>query len=80
MTLYVRMTDFFMSGWGASSGKTNVFVVECDTAEQAEQIERAAKRRTDMKRVRICLTPPKARPSILYTRKRFADLSGSWLE
>jgi len=37
---YVTMTDKFMSGWGQAHGKINKMVVECDTYEEAAQIER----------------------------------------
>jgi hypothetical protein len=80
MSYYVRMTDKFMSGWGMAKGKRNVMVVICDTYEQAEQIEKAANRRPEMKRVAICSTKPKARPGILYSWKVYADMGGPWLE
>ena len=78
--IYVRMTDKFMSGWGMAEGKQNVVVVECDTWEQAEAIERAANKRSEMRRVQCCLGKPKNRSGVLYSHKQFRDLSGSWLE
>jgi hypothetical protein len=41
---YVTMTDKYLSGWGMSENKTNKFI-ECETLEQAEQIERVARYR-----------------------------------
>ena len=55
---YVTMTDKFMSGWGAAAGKINKLVIECETYDQAEQIERAAKTRREMKRVGIRTSKP----------------------
>lgn len=78
--VYVAMTDKFMSGWGMASGKTNRYVIECDDWSQAEAIEKAARKRSEMKRIEICLNKPKNRPGVLYSHKSFKDLSGPWLE
>lgn len=78
--IYVRMEDEFMSGWGMAEGKTNVLVIECDTLEQAQQIEKAGKRRPEMKGVRIVTTEPKGAQHVLYSRKHFNDMGGCWLE
>lgn len=78
--VYVRMTDKFLSGWGAATGKQNVMVVECDSWEQAEAIEKAANKRGEMRRVACCLHKPKNRRGVLYSWKRFSDLGGAWLE
>ena len=77
--IYVRMTDKFMSGWGAARNMTNVMVVQCETREQADAIERAAQDRREMKRVSICSSMPKNRTGVLYSVKSFSDLSGPWL-
>jgi hypothetical protein len=78
MTVYVRMTDKFMSGWGGAQGKSNVLVVQCDTFEQAEVIERNAKNRSEMRRVMICLNKPKTRHGVVYSWKYFYDLGDVW--
>lgn len=78
MTIYVRMTDKFMSGWGGAKGMTNVLVVECDTREQADTIEMAAQRRDEMKRIEMMETHPKSRKGVLYTDKHFNDMGGPW--
>ena len=36
------MTDSFMSGWGRAMNLTNKFIVECNTLEEAETIEKNA--------------------------------------
>lgn len=76
---YVRMTDKFMSGWGPARGKSNVLVVECETLAQAEAIEAAARRRSEMKRVALCSTKPKARAGVLYSWRKFSDMGGPWI-
>jgi hypothetical protein len=75
---FVTMTDKFMSGWGCASGKINKFIIECDTLEQAEQIERAARRRPEMKYVNVCTRRPRYGSHVLQSLKTYADLSGSW--
>lgn len=59
MSYYVIMTDKFLSGWGEAKGKINKFIVKCDTKEQALLIYKNAKRRTDMKLIRITTTKPR---------------------
>jgi hypothetical protein len=76
---FVRMTDKFLSGWGAAQGKRNVLVIACDTWNQADAIARAAHDRSDMQRIDICLKPPRERAGVLYSRKQFSDFAGDWL-
>lgn len=76
---FVRMTDRFMFGWGQAKGKTNVLVVACPTIEKAEQIEKAAHKRSEMRRIAITRKMPRNRPGILYSIKNFSELSGPWL-
>lgn len=78
MSYFVRMTDKFMSGWGEAKGRTNVHVIQCDTLEQAETIERAANKRPEMLRVAITLTMPRARAGVVYTVKHWNDLGAIW--
>jgi hypothetical protein len=80
MTFYVRMTDNFMSGWGPAKDKKNVLVVECDTLEQAEQIERAAQRRAETPSVMICSGWPSSRAGIHYSWKHYDEMGGPWLQ
>lgn len=55
---WVSMTDKFMSGWGEAHNKVNKLVIECQTWEQAQIVERNAKRRHEMKYVNICINKP----------------------
>lgn len=77
---YVRMTDKFMSGWGAAVNRKNVLVVECDTYEQAVAIEKAALDRPEMRRVMIVSKPPRAYRGILISRRHFSEMGGPWLD
>lgn len=72
------MTDKFMSGWGGSQGMTNVYVVECDNREQADEIEWAALRRPEMARVMIVGRKPKVRHGVLYTYRHYGELGKIW--
>lgn len=78
---YVTMTDRFMSGWGLAQGKTNKYVVECETYDQAQLIEKNAKKRDEMKYINICTRRP-IYPSRAFhvTWKKFEDLKGMWKE
>ena len=78
--VYVRMTDKFMSGWGACAGKKNVLVIVCDDWRQAEAIRRAAIDRSEMQRVAIVGTKPRERAGVLYSVKTFSDMLESWRE
>jgi len=80
MTTYVRMTDKFMSGWGAARNARNVLVIECGDWREAEAIERAAQDRPEMLRVSIVYNKPKARAGVVYSWKHFKDMGGSWLK
>jgi hypothetical protein len=73
---YVTMTDKFMSGWGHAQGKTNKLIIECNTFDEAEQIERAARRRSEMKYVNICARRPRYGAHVLESWKTYADMTG----
>ena len=62
---YVTMTDTFLSGWGEARGKVNKLVLECDTLQEAELVEKYARSRCDMKYISIRNTKP------YYNKKRF---------
>lgn len=49
---YVLATDTFMSGWGEARGKTNVLIVPCDTEDDADEVLRRLRRRSEMSDVR----------------------------
>lgn len=79
MSFYVNMNDGFMSGWGKASRGRSILVIECDTLAQAEAIEQAALRRSEMRRVAIADKPRRGRAGDHISRKRFADMGGPWL-
>jgi hypothetical protein len=78
MKLYVTMTDKFMSGWGYASDRINKMIVECDTIEQAEQVQRVARQRSEMIRVNIRTTKPRYGTHIVESWKTWADLGSVW--
>lgn len=78
MTYYVTMTDKFMSGWGMAEGKTNKMIVVCHTWEQAEQIEKAAHSRPEMRYINIRTTKPNYGPGIVESWKNWDDLGEVW--
>jgi hypothetical protein len=55
---YVTMTDKFLSGWGCAAGKTEKYVIVCDTIEQAKIAAVIAMGRSDMRRVSIRRNKP----------------------
>ena len=75
---YVTMTDKYLSGWGMSEGKTNKLIIECDTIEQAEQIERVARYRDEMRYVNIRMSKPRYGANVLETWKTWGDLGEVW--
>ena len=75
---YVTMTDKYLSGWGMSENKTNKLIIECHTIEQAEQVERAARYRDEMRYVNIRMTKPHYGPNVLETWKTWDDLGPVW--
>lgn len=77
-TRYVSMRDGFMSGWGPATGKINIFQVECDNAEQAEQIMRAAAERGEMTRISQHPHERKSNSTTLVTNQHFNRLGPLW--
>ena len=73
---YVTMTDKFMSGWGHAQGRTNKLIIECNTIDEAEQIERAARLRNEMKYVNICTRRPRYSAHVVESWKTYADMTG----
>ena len=72
------MTDKFMSGWGKAEGKTNKYIIECDTYEQAERAERNARKRSEMKYVNLCVHNPRYGANVIESRVQFEDLGEIW--
>jgi hypothetical protein len=75
---YVTMTDKFMSGWGEATNKTNKFIIICDSLEQAEKIERNAKKRSEMKYINICINKPRYGANVVESWRNFDDLGEVW--
>ena len=75
---YVTMTDKFMSGWGEATNKTNKFIIVCDSWEQAETIERNAKKRSEMKYINICINKPRYGANVVESWRNFDDLGEVW--
>jgi hypothetical protein len=75
---YVTMTDKFMSGWGMAKDKTNKLIIECQTIEQAEQVERAAKSRSEMRYINIRTTKPYYGKNIVESWKTWDELGEIW--
>lgn len=78
MKYYVTMTDKFMSGWGVADGKKNKLIIQCDTWQQAEQIERAAHDRSEMRYINICTKKPRYGSNVVESWKTWDDLGPIW--
>lgn len=76
--IYVTMTDKFMSGWGMAANKTNKFIIVCDNWEQAEIIERNAKKRSEMKYINICINKPRYGSNVVESWRNFDELGEVW--
>lgn len=80
-SVYVTMTDKFMSGWGMADKKINKLVIECENWKQAEAIEKAARNRNEMKYINICAKKPYYNNRrFLVSNKVFSDMGGHWLD
>ena len=79
MTFYVNMVDKFMSGWGKAKNGRSILVIECDTLEEAEAIEKAAWHRSEMKYISISSTPRRTRTGDHVAMKTIDELGGPWL-
>lgn len=75
---YVTMTDKFMSGWGMAEGKTNKLIIECETYEEAQTIERNARKRSEMRYVNITRTKPRYGRNVLPSWKKYEDMGAIW--
>ena len=64
---YVTATDKFLSGWGPAKGKTNKFVLPCETYEEAEYVESKLLNRKEMKYVTIRTSRPYYNQSRYFT-------------
>lgn len=78
MPYYVTMTDKFMSGWGLASGKTNKFIVVCETYMDAEIIQRNAEKRSEMKYINITNKKPRYGNNVVESWRNFDELGQIW--
>jgi len=77
----VTMKDNFFSGWGPAKNLVNIFMVHCNSFEEAEKIEAHAKNRSEMGAVRIrdtVVSPYYSRRLYLVTEKDYDDLGPIW--
>ena len=58
-TVWVSMTDRFMSGWGHARNKINKLVIGCYKYSEAVIVAENAHNRDEMKYVNICLNKPR---------------------
>jgi hypothetical protein len=72
------MTDKFLSGWGKAQGKTNKFIIECETLQQAETIEKNAQKRSEMKYINICSKKPRYGKNNFESWKNYEELGNIW--
>lgn len=80
MAVYVNMVDRFMSGWGLASGGRSRMSVRCETREQADAIEKAARERSEMRYVTLSDRPARKRsPHDHVSIKDFSTMGGPWL-
>lgn len=75
---YVTMTDKFMSGWGMAEGKTNKFIVVCESYDEAWIIKQNAEKRSEMKHINIVSSKPRYGRNAIESWRRFDELGEIW--
>lgn len=74
MSIYVKMKDRFLGQWREDiDGKNSVFVVECDTQEQANQVVRVASDQNEMSGIKQVIHCPKSSERSHVSVKHFND-------
>jgi len=63
---------------GSSRYKINKFVVACESREQAEQIVRAAEKRSEMKYISVRTKKPKYGIKYVVSEREFSRLGDIW--
>lgn len=76
--VYVTMFDKFMSGWGRAKGLKSVYVLECESEEEAEVVAENARRRMEMIRINIRYTKPYYTPSKYWVTLRTKNEASAW--
>ena len=76
---YVTMTDKFLSEWGQAEGKINKFIICCETRDQAETAAKNARKRQEMKYIRIKTKKPYyISNKYITTFSNFSELGKIW--
>jgi len=68
-TLWVLCNDRFMSGWGRANGMINTLIFPCRDLAEANIVEANARRRGDMKYIRVVSNIPRLRGGVFYQVK-----------
>ena len=76
--IYVSMNDNFMSGWGLAKDKINKLVIECKSWEEAERVERNARKRSEMRYVNVSRHFPAIKTNHYLSIKKYEDLGEIW--
>lgn len=78
MPIYVNMVDKFMSGWGRAENGLSKLSVRCDTHEEADAIERAARDRKEMRYVTISSRHARVRAGDMLSIRHVSEMKGPW--
>lgn len=57
--MFVVFTDSFLSEWGKAENGRSLYILACSNSNEAYTVLANGKRRSDMKRGRICRTLPR---------------------
>ena len=77
---YVAMTCIH-TRWGEPEDKINRIVIECDTEEQEEQVEKVAKKDPDLKDINLYIEKPKYHPAAYSVLEmHYNGLGREWTE
>lgn len=77
---YVSMKDTFLSNWGNAKGKTNLYVIKCETKEQVNQAKKAAHKREEMRDIQILTYCPDSSSTVLVSLKNYLNLGDIWTQ
>ena len=75
---YVVSTDKFLSGWGRADGMKNKLIFPTNSLDEAENIEKYAKSRTDQTRVDIVSKKPKYDKNKNYVQLKMKHGDGNY--
>jgi hypothetical protein len=76
--VFVSMNDKFLSGWGPAKNKINKFVIECENWEEAERVERNARKMREMKFVNVSRHFPAIKSNHYLSTMKYEDLGEIW--